>query len=453
MKPIVAIVGRPNVGKSTLFNCLIGRRKAIVKDEPGVTRDLNYADVIERGMVFTLIDTGGFEPTPPRPMGTDFKSVPRKGGRGDLAILAKVREQALLAIEEADVIVFLMDARDGFLPSDRDVADILRKSGKPIIYAVTKVDTSKQEQGLSDFFSLGMENLFPLSAEQGRGVDELLDKIISLIPKTPLKEEKEERIKLAVVGRPNVGKSSLVNRFLGYERVVVSDIPGTTRDAIDTPFNYNKRNYLLIDTAGIRKKARIGMTLEQYSVISAVKSIERCDIALLIIDAAAGITEQDEKIAGLIYERGKGCIIVVNKWDLPKKETNTAKEYAERIKWKVKFLQFAPIIFVSALTGQRVFKILEFVEEVLTQLSKRIPTAQLNKFFNTFNKHHQPPLYKGKPLKVYYITQTDIKPPTFVGFANYPEGIHFSYERFLINQMREVFGLDKVTIRFYFRKR
>ncbi|HAG50346.1 MAG TPA: ribosome biogenesis GTPase Der [Deltaproteobacteria bacterium] len=457
MKPIVAIVGRSNVGKSTLFNRLIGKSKAIVKAEPGVTRDLNYGDVVERGTTFTLIDTGGFEAIPARPMGTDFirqmRTVPRKGDRRDLTIPAKVREQAMLAIEEADVIIFLMDGRDGFLPSDRDVADILRKSGKPIVYAVNKIDTTKQEQGVSDFFSLGMENLFLVSSEQGRGVDELLDAIISLIPKTPIKEEKEERIKLAIVGRPNVGKSSLVNRLLGYERVVVSEIPGTTRDAIDTPFNYNKKKYMLIDTAGIRKKARIGMRLEQYSVMSAIKSIERCDIAFLIIDATTGITEQDEKVAGLIYERGKGCIIVVNKWDLPAKETNTAKEYAERIRWKAKFLQFAPIMFVSAITGQRVFKILAVVEEVLTQLEKRIPTAQLNKFFNTFNKNHQPPIYKNKLVKVYYITQTDIKPPTFVGFVNYPEGIYFSYERFLINQIREAFALDKVPIRLYFRKR
>lgn len=457
MKPIVAIVGRPNVGKSTLFNRLIGKRKAIVKNEPGVTRDLNYGDVFERGTTFTLIDTGGFEPIPARPLGTDFirqmRTVPRKGDRRDLTIPAKVREQAMLAIEEADVIIFLMDGRDGFLPSDRDVADILRKSSKPIVYAVNKIDTTRQEQGVSDFFSLGMENLFLVSSEQGRGVDELLDKAISLIPRAAVKEEKEERIKLAVVGRPNVGKSSLVNKLLGYERVVVSDIPGTTRDAIDTQFNYNKKNYLLVDTAGIRKKARIGMALEQYSVMSAIKCIDRCDVALLVIDAMSGMTEQDEKIAGLAYERGKGCIIVVNKWDLPEKETNTAKQYAERIRWKVKFLQFAPVIFVSALTGQRIFKILELVEEVLVQLTKRIPTAQLNKFFSTFNKHHQPPMYKGKLLKIYYITQTDIKPPTFVGFANYPEGIHFSYERFLVNQMREAFGLDKVVIRLYFRKR
>lgn len=443
MKPIVAIVGRPNVGKSTLFNRILGKRKAIVKNEPGVTRDLNYADVVEQGKEFTIVDTGGFEPTPPRP--------PFDKGGG--AILAKVREQALLAIEEADIIVFLMDGRDGFLPSDRDVADILRKTSKPVIYAVNKIDTSKQEQGLADFYSLGMDNLFPVSSELGKGVYELLDKIISLIPKAFPVKEKEEKIKLAVVGRPNVGKSSLVNKLLGYERVMVSAMPGTTRDAIDTPFTYNKKKYLLIDTAGIRKKTRIGRTVEQYSVMVAIKNIERCDVALLVIDAIDSMTEQDEKIAGLIYERGKGCIIVVNKWDLPEKETNTAKEYAERIRWKVKFLQFAPVIFVSALTGQRVFKILELVEDVLEQLKARISTAQLNKFFEIFNRHHQPPIYKNKPIKVYYITQTDIKPPTFVAFVNYPEGIHFSYERFLVNRIREAFTLDKVPIRLYFRKR
>ena len=435
MKPIVAIVGRPNVGKSTLFNRIIGRRRSIVTNEPGVTRDLNYADVLERRKAFTLIDTGGFEP----------------GQKG--VISAGVREQAMIAIEEADIILFLMDGRAGFLPSDRDVADILRRSGKTIIYAVNKIDTVRQEEGLSDFYSLGMENLIPVSAESGKGVYELLDRIITLIPKISSKEEKEERIKLAVVGRPNAGKSSLINKLLGYERVMVSHIPGTTRDAIDTPFNYNRKKYLLIDTAGIRKKTRIVRTVEQYSVMAAIRNIERCDIALLVIDATEGVTEQDEKIAGLIYERGKGCIIVVNKWDLPEKNTNTAKGYTERIRWKMKFLQFAPVVFVSAITGQRVFKILGIVEEVLEQFNKRIPTSQLNRFFDEFNRHHQPPVHKGKPVRVYYITQTDIKPPTIVAFTNLPEGIHFSHERFLINRTREAFGLDKVPIRLYFRKK
>jgi len=445
VKPIVAIVGRPNVGKSTLFNRIIGKQKALVKNEPGVTRDLNYADVVEQGRAFTLIDTGGFEPIPPRP-------PLAKGGRGDLAMISKVREQVILAIEEADIIVFLMDGREGFLSADRDIADVLRRTDKKLIYAVNKIDTDKQEQGLADFYALGTEDLAFVSAEQGRGVYELLDKVIDSIPKTSVKDE-EDRIKLAVAGRPNVGKSSLVNRLLGYKRVIVSDIPGTTIDAIDTPFNYNKKKYLLIDTAGIRKKTRIARTLEQYSVMSAIKSIDRCDIALLVIDAKDGLTEQDEKIAGLAYERGKGCVIVVNKWDIIQKKTNTAKEYTERIRWKAGFLQFAPVIFISAFTGQRVFNILEKVEDVLAQLEKRVPTSQLNKFFETFNRHHQPPIYKNKPVKVYYITQTDIKPPTFVAFVNFPEGIHFSYERFLINKIREAFALNKVPIRLYFRKR
>jgi len=454
LKPIVAIVGRPNVGKSTLFNRIIGKQKALVKNEPGVTRDLNYADVVEQGRVFTLIDTGGFEPIPRYPPLTkgDKRGILAKGGRGDLTMLAKVREQVMLAIEEADIIVFLMDGREGFLSSDRDIADILRRADKKPIYAVNKIDTDKQEQGITDFYALGMEDLAFVSAEGGRGVYELLDKIIDSIPKTSAKEE-EDRIKLAVAGRPNVGKSSLVNRLLGYKRVIVSDIPGTTRDAIDTPFNYNKKKYLLIDTAGIRKKTRIARTLEQYSVMSAIKSIDRCNIALLIIDAKDGLTEQDEKIAGLAYERGKGCIIVVNKWDIIQKETNTIKEYTERIRWKAGFLRFAPVIFVSAFTGQRVFNILEKVEEVLAQLEKRAPTSQLNKFFDGFKKYHQPPIYKSKAVKIYYITQTDIKPPTFVAFVNFTEGIHFSYERFLINKIREAFGLDKVPIRLYFRKR
>jgi GTPase len=438
MKPIVAIVGRPNVGKSTLFNRIIGKQKAIVKNEPGVTRDLNYADVVEQGRAFTLIDTGGFE-------------LPKRG-RKDSSMLAMVREQVMLAIEEADIIVFLMDGREGFLSSDRDIADILRRADKKSIYAVNKLDTDKQEQEVADFYALGMEDLVFVSAEGGRGVYELLDKIIASIPKTKAKEE-EDTIKLAVTGRPNVGKSSLVNRLLGYKRVIVGNSPGTTIDAIDTPFNYNKKKYLLIDTAGIRKKTRISRTVEQYSVVSAIKSIDRCDVALLIIDAQDGLTEQDEKIAGLAYERGKGCIIVVNKWDIIQKETNTIKEYTERMRWKAGFLRFAPVIFVSAFTGQRIFGILEKAEEVLEQLEKRVPTSQLNKLFDGFKKHHQPPIYKSKAVKIYYLTQTDIKPPTFVAFVNITEGIHFSYERFLVNKIREAFGLDKIPIRLYLRKK
>ncbi|MBI5893063.1 MAG: ribosome biogenesis GTPase Der [Deltaproteobacteria bacterium] len=436
MKPIVAIVGRPNVGKSCLFNKIIGRKKAIVKDEPGVTRDLNYGDVVDGSLTFTLIDTGGFEP--------DTKDE----------ILAKVREQARVAIEDADIIIFLMDARQGLVQNDTDVAGILRKAGKPVIYAVNKVDTPRVKDNIGEFFSLGMKEIIPVSAEHGMGIDELLDKIREFIPETKEEiKEDVERIKISVIGRPNVGKSTLVNKLLGYERVMTSPVAGTTRDSIDTAFDVDERKYLLIDTAGIRQKGKISRAVEQYSVMQAIRSIDRCNVALIVIDAEEGITEQDERVAGIAYENGKGCVIVVNKWDAVEKTTNTAKEYEERIKWRAKFLQFAPVIFVSALKGQRVKKIIDVVDEVNKQLSTRVQTSLLNKFFNEFAKTHQPPVYKSKEIKIYYITQISTNPPTFVAFTNYPEGIHFSYKRFFINKIREEFGLDKIPVRLIFRKR
>ncbi|HBO83664.1 MAG: ribosome biogenesis GTPase Der [Deltaproteobacteria bacterium GWC2_42_11] len=435
MKPIVAIVGRPNVGKSCLFNRIVGRKKAIVLDEPGVTRDLNYGDVTDKDISFTLIDTGGFEP--------DAKDK----------MFSMVREQAQMAIEESDIIIFLMDARAGLTLNDIDVASILRKTSKPVIYTVNKVDTPAVGNKLGDFFKLGMEEIIPVSAEHGIGIDELIDKIRLLVPAGEYIDEDDERIRIAVVGRPNVGKSTLVNKLVGYERVMVSNIPGTTRDAIDTSFEMGKRKYILIDTAGIRQKGKISRTIERYAVVHAIRSIERCDVALILIDAVEGITEQDERIAGIAYEKGKGCILVINKWDAVEKETNTAKEYEERIKWKAKFLQFAPVVFVSALTGQRINKIIAVVDEVAAQLSTRVQTSLLNKFFNKFTKAPQPPRYKNKEIKVYYITQTSINPPTFVAFTNYPEGIHLSYERFLINRIREEFGLDKIPVKLIFKKR
>ncbi|MBI5682328.1 MAG: ribosome biogenesis GTPase Der [Deltaproteobacteria bacterium] len=435
MKPIITIVGRPNVGKSCLFNRMIGMRKAIVKDEPGVTRDLNYADVVDGNYSFTLVDTGGFEPDT----------------RDDL--LVKVKQQAQMAIEESDVIILLMDARQGLVQADRDVADILRKSSKPVIYAVNKVDTPKIKDSIHEFFAIGMEDIIPVSAEHSVGIDELIDRIKTFIPETKEEHEEDKRFKISVVGRPNAGKSTLVNKLLGYERVMVSPIAGTTRDCIDTPFDILGKKYLLIDTAGIRRKGKVSRNLEQYAVMSAIRSIDRSSAVLLVIDALDGITEQDERIAGIAYEKGKGCIIVVNKWDSIEKETNTAKEFEQRIKWKAKFLQFAPVIFISALKGQRVNKIMDIVDEVNKQLSARVKTSLLNKFFNEFAKRHEPPTYKNKALKVYYITQTDIMPPTFTAFTNYPEGIHFSYKRFFINQIRKEFGLDKVPIRLIFRKK
>lgn len=435
MKPIVAIVGRPNVGKSCLFNKIIGMKKAIVWDEPGVTRDLNYCDVVLDKYSFTLVDTGGFEP--------DAKDE----------IPAKIKGQAQIAIDEADIIIFLTDVRQGLTQVDKDIADILRKSSKPVIYAVNKVDTPKIKDSIYEVFAIGMEDIIPVSAEHSLGIDELIDRIKTLLPETKEEYEDEDRLKISVVGRPNVGKSTLVNKLLGYERVVVSPAAGTTRDAVDTPFEISGRKYLLIDTAGIRRKSRVSTSLEQYTVMNAIRTIERSSVVLFVIDAVEGITEQDERIAGIAYEKGKGCIIVVNKWDCIEKDTNTAKEFEQRIKWNAKFLQFAPVIFVSALTGQRVNKIMNIVDEVNRHLLCKVKTSLLNRFARTFIQSHIPPLYRNKAVKIYYITQTGINPPTFTAFANYPEGIHFSYKRFFINKIRNEFGLDKVPIRLFFKKK
>lgn len=435
MKPIVAIVGRPNVGKSTLFNRLLGKRKAIVKEEPGVTRDLNYWDVEEGGFTFTLVDTGGFEP--------DVKE----------GIPARIKELTQLTIESSDIIIFLMDGREGVTPSDKEVVHILRKVAKPIIYTVNKIDSPKQDSYIAEFYSLGVEPIIPISAEHGRNIDELLKDILSIIPKVPLVEAKDERVKIAVVGRPNVGKSTLVNKLLGYERVLVNEAPGTTTDAIDTPFDVGEKRYTLIDTAGIRKKARISRTLERYCVMEAIRSIDRCDVALLVIDAMEGVTGQDERIASLIYNRGKGCIIVVNKWDLVEKGARTTYEYTQWIRGRMRFLAYAPIVFTSALTGQRVSRVIGLVDKVAEGLQRRIPTSRLNQSFRGFIKDHRPPLYKGKEVKIYYITQTSVGPPTFVAFTNYPEGIPPSYERFLVNRIMEGLGLDMVPVKVIFRKK
>lgn len=435
MKPIVAIVGRPNVGKSTLFNRLIGKRKAIVKEEPGVTRDLNYWDVEEGGFTFTLVDTGGFEP--------DVKE----------GIPARIKELTQLTIESADIIIFLMDGREGLTPSDKEVVNILREVAKPVIYTVNKMDSPKQDSYIAEFYSLGVEPIIPISAEHGRNIEELLKGILAIVPKVPLVEAKDERVKIAVVGRPNVGKSTLVNKLLGYERVLVNEAPGTTRDAIDTPFDVGEKRYTLIDTSGIRKKARISRTLERYCVMEAIRSIDRCDVALLVIDAMEGVTGQDERIASLAYNRGKGCIIVMNKWDLVEKGARTTYEYTEWIRERMKFLAYAPIVFTSALTGQRVSRVIGLVDKVAEELRRRIPTSRLNQFFRGFIKDHRPPLYKGKEVKIYYITQTSVGPPTFVAFTNYPEGIPPSYERFLVNRIREDLGLDMVPVKVIFRKK
>lgn len=435
MKPVVAIVGRPNVGKSTLFNRITGKRKAIVANEPGTTRDRNYADVHWNGMDFLLIDTGGFE--------TEIKNE----------VNTHVLQQIELAIEEADLIIFLADGKEGLTPADVEITNRLRRGNKPVLHTVNKIDGQKQEEGIYGFYQLGVETLYPMSAEHGRGVGDLLDNAINLLPPSSKTEYDEDLVKIAVLGRPNVGKSSLVNTILGNERVIVNGKPGTTRDAIDTPVKIGAGKYLLIDTAGIRRKGKISRRLEKFSIIQVLKSIDGCDVALILIDGKEGITEQDARIAGLAHDKGKASILVVNKWDLVEKDTHTASRYVRDIRDSLKFMQYAPVIFVSALTGQRTLKIINLVDRVAEQRQSRVTTSELNRVFEKIIRSHSPPLHRNKELKLYYITQVSTRPPTFVIFANYPEGIHFSYERYIMNKIRESFGFDGTPIRVVFRKR
>ena len=436
MKPVIAIIGRPNVGKSTLFNRLAGRSKAIVIDEPGATRDRNYAESAWNERPFTLIDTGGFEPA------------------SAVEILVQMREQTTLAIEEADIILFLMDGRDGLTPSDQEIARLLRMSQKKTFYAVNKIDGPRHEALVSEFYRLGIENIYAISAQHGQGLDEMMDAVSEHLPiAKPTSEEEGDRIRIAVIGRPNVGKSSLVNRILGYERTIANPTPGTTRDAIDTPFSRNGKKYLLIDTAGIRRKSRISLTLEKYTIVQAIKAIERADIALILLDAKEGISEQDVKIAGLAMERGTACVLVVNKWDLVEKDSSTFGTFVEDIRYNSKFLEFAPIIFVSALSGQRVTNIFELVERVYAQYTKRIETGELNRKIREIIENNPPPGRQSRPHVFNYITQVAIKPPTFILFVRNPGTIHFSYERYLVNRIRETFGFEEVPIRLFFRNK
>lgn len=435
MKPVVAIIGRPNVGKSSLFNRLAHQRKAIVIDQPGATRDRNYAACTWNDKPYILIDTGGFEPAATEGM------------------LVQMREQTQLAIEEADIIIFLMDGREGLLPADRDIAALLRGFEKPVFYAINKIDGLKQETLSYEFYQLGMETIYTVSAEHGLGVGELMDEVTRLLPETPEPSDEEDRIRIAVIGKPNVGKSSLVNKILGYERTIVNPVPGTTRDAIDTPFTFAGRPYLLVDTAGIRRKSRVSLTLEKYSVIQAIKAISRCDIALMLIDAEEGVTEQDAKIAGLALENGTACIVVVNKWDAVEKDERTIGKYVREIKDKMKFLDFAPILFVSARTGQRVVKIFDAVDSVYSQYTRRISTPELNRKVQEFLAANPPPQYRSRSNPFNYVSQVAVKPPTFVFFVGDPRSVHFSYERYLMNQFREALALDQVPLRFFFKKK
>lgn len=435
MRPIVAIVGRPNVGKSTLFNRLVGQRRAIVDDMPGVTRDRNYATVDSFDIPFTLIDTGGFEPV------------------SQELLIQQMRTQSQLAMEEADVIIFLMDGRAGLTAADREVAAMLRKMKKPVFHAVNKVDGDKVEALATEFYELGIANFYPISAAHNRGVGDLMDEVVAAFPKSAQAPEDDELTKIAVIGRPNVGKSSLVNRLLGFERSVANPVAGTTRDSTDTLFTCNKNRYLLIDTAGIRRKGKVSLKIETYSVVDALRSIERADVVLIVINAEEGVTEQDTKIAGYAYEAGRSCLFVVNKWDTVDKDNSSMGKFIESIRMGFKYLSFAPIVFVSAKTGQRTGKIMSEVDALMEQYTKRISTADLNNIFKEAVESHHAPLSSGRRVKFYYATQVAIKPPSFVIFTNQPEGVHFSYERYLTNKFREAFGFNGTPLKLMFRGR
>ena len=434
MKPIVAIAGRPNVGKSTFFNRITRSRNAIVDNFPGVTRDRNYGDASWNDTEFTLVDTGGFT----EKENDDFAH--------------QIRFQVLQAIEDADVVIFLLDGKCGISPFDTDIINVLRTTRKPVFYVVNKIDGIEKEAALYDFYTLGIKQLYPVSSEHNYGISDFLDDLIIALPKY-VPDQFPDTIRLAVVGRPNVGKSSLINSILGEKRLLVSDIPGTTRDAIDSVCKISGKSYLLIDTAGIRRKGKVTKKLEKFSIIKALRSLDRCDVALIVIDAHEGITEQDISIAGYAFERGCGCIFLLNKWDLVEKDTKTAKRYYEQLRFAAKFLNFAPVITISALTGLRISKIFKLVNEVYSQYTMRIGTGELNRILKRAIEKNEPSLHKGKRLKFYYVTQTSAKPPAFVCFVNYPNAVHFSYKRYLANQIRTETGLDKTPLRIILRQR
>ncbi len=435
-KPIVAIVGRPNVGKSTLFNRLTGGLVAIVEDTPGVTRDRIYRDAEWLGKSFTVVDTGGI----------DFTSE-------DNSILGQVRKQAKLAVEEADVILFVVDGRTGITSADENVAEMLRRTNKPVILVVNKVEQFKGNETVYEFYQLGLGDPVPISAVHGMNIGDLLDEVISHFKDIPTDDYEPDVIKIAVVGRPNVGKSSLVNVILGEERVIVSDIAGTTRDAIDTPFVKDNQRYTIIDTAGMRRKGKIEEATERYSVIRSLRAVDRSDVCLLVFDGTEGVTEQDKRIAGYIHEAGKGSIIVINKWDLVEKDEKTMHKYEKTIRSELGFMQYAPTIFVSALTKQRVIKIIDLVNFVAEQQNHRINTSVLNEVITDAVQLNPPPADKGKRLKILFTTQAGIKPPHFVFFVNEPDLMHFSYLRYLENKIRENFGFEGTPIRITVRKR
>ena len=436
-KPVVAIVGRPNVGKSTFFNKVVGKRIAIVEDTPGVTRDRLYFEVEWCGRIMMMIDTGGIEP--------DTNDV----------LMKHIKNQADIAIRHADVIIFLTDIRSGVTADDREIAAMLRKSGKPVVLCVNKVDSiGAPPPELYEFYELGLDEPYPVSSVHGSGSGDILDRVCELLPPPDEKQdEDDDTIKVALIGRPNAGKSSLVNRIIGDERMIVSDVAGTTRDAIDSEFENEYGKYVFIDTAGIRKTGKISDSIEKYSILRAEMAVERSDVCLMLIDATEGVTAQDERVAGIAHESGKACIIVINKWDLIEKDTKTMDEFRKDVYTALSYMTYAPILFISAKTGQRVNRLYELINYVNNQASTRISTGMLNDVLNDATTRVQPPTDKGKRLKIYYMTQTGIKAPTFVIFCNNAELFHFSYQRYIENKLREVFGFEGTPIKLIIREK
>ena len=434
--PIVAIVGRPNVGKSTLFNRLCRDRRAIVDDTPGITRDRLIAQVTWGGRPFCLVDTGGIE--------EEIDQHP---------LQAQVRQQAQMALEEADVVIFLADGKEGLHSGDTTVVDLLRRSGKPVIYGVNKIDGPEQEDAMYEFYGLGVEKFFPFSAAHGYGIRDMMDTLVEMLPPETTEEEEAKGIRVAIIGRPNVGKSSLLNRMLGSERVLVSDMPGTTRDAIDVSVTLDDQSYLLIDTPGIRRRSKTRDKIEKFSVLKALKSIDRCQVAVLLLDASEGITAQDVRIAGYIHERSRGALVVINKWDLVQQDPNRVAEINQSVNDALKFMPYAPQLRISALTGKGVSTVLPTLNKVFFQYGTRVQTSAVNDVLATAVSRHEPPMHGRRRTKILYGTQVSSQPPTFVVFVSYPEAIHFSYQRYLTNQIRKAFSLDLTPLRLVFRKR
>jgi GTP-binding protein len=436
MKPVVALLGRPNVGKSTLFNRITRSRQALVDDFPGVTRDRHYADAQWNDIEFTVIDTGGF-------LSSD-----------DDYFASRIKDQLTLAANEADVLIFILDGRTGLSPYDLELADFLRRMSKPVFYLINKIESYSQHNGLTEFYSLGIDQFYEISAEHGIGVGDFLDDLVSILPRyEPEDEEEDSRIRIAIVGRPNVGKSSLANRLFGETRLVVDEKAGTTRDAIELEIEHKGKKFVLVDTAGIRRKGKVTEKIEKFSILKSLQSLDDCDVALILIDADEGITDQDITIAGYAEDRGCGALFLLNKWDLLDEERKDVKHYMEELRFKSKFLSFAPAITISALTGQRCHKILDEVVSIHEEYCHRINTGLLNRIIEDAVRRTEPSMHKGRRLKFFYSTQVSSKPPTFVCFVNSPDGVHFSYKRYLVNQLRDMIPLKKTPIKLYFREK